>query len=62
MPFETGDRVQLSDLGRERSPRIPRTVGTVLRRLRGGRVYFVLMDGAKTPTRLHETYLEPAPD
>jgi len=58
MPFQPGDRVRLSELGRERSPRIPRTVGIVVSRAKGGRVYFVLMDGAKTPTRLHETYLE----
>jgi hypothetical protein len=56
-PLQIGDRVQLSALGLERSPRMTRTgviVGVI------GSSFEVLMDGSKVPVRLHRTYLEKA--
>jgi hypothetical protein len=52
-----GDRVRLSALGQERSPKMVRTgeiVGAV------GSSFAVLLDGAKRSLRLHFSYLEKA--
>jgi hypothetical protein len=56
-PLQIGDRVRLSALGRERSPKMTKTgvtVGAI------GSSFEVLMDGSKIPVRLHKTYLEKA--
>jgi hypothetical protein len=56
-PLQIGDRVRLSALGRERSPKMTRTgliVGAI------GSSLEVLLDGSKIPVRLHKTYLERA--
>ena len=52
-----GDRVKLSSLGEERSPRMART-GVIVGAI--GSSFEVLMDGAKIPVRLHRSYLEKA--
>ena len=52
-----GDRVRLSALGQQRSPKMIRTgeiVGAI------GSSFAVLLDGAKTSVRLHFSYLEKA--
>jgi len=55
--LQIGDRVKLSALGLERSPRMART-GAIVGAI--GSSFEVLMDGSKTPVRLHKTYLEKA--
>jgi len=56
--FSVGDRVQLSELGRDRSPLMHRT-GVVVSTSRTGTMYMVLLDGRVRPVQLHWTYLEP---
>ena len=55
--FKIGDRVQLSELGRSRSPKTPE-FGTVVRISRSGTSFAVLLDGRLRPIRLHWTYIE----
>jgi len=55
--FRIGDRVQLSELGRDRSPNM-NTTGVVVSVSRTGTVYMVLLDGRVRPVQLHWTYLE----
>jgi len=50
-----GDRVRLSALGQERSPKTVRT-GEIVRAV--GSSFEVLLDGAKRSVRLHFSYLE----
>lgn len=57
--FAAGDRVSLNELGRARSPKMRSLTGTVISI--SGRRYHVVFDGNKTFTRLHESYLQPAP-
>lgn len=54
--FEIGDRVRLSALGKQRSPRTPDRTGKILAIF--GSTYKVLMDGKVMPVRLHGSYLE----
>jgi hypothetical protein len=54
-PVQIGDRVRLSALGQERSPRMTRT-GVIVGAI--GSSFAVLLDGSKVPVRLHKTYLE----
>jgi hypothetical protein len=56
-PLQIGDRVKLSTLGQERSPRMTRT-GVIVGAI--GSSFEVLMDGGKIPVRLHRSYLEKA--
>jgi hypothetical protein len=56
--FSVGDRVQLSELGRSRSPNMT-TTGVVVSTSRTGTMYMVLLDGRARPVQLHWTYLEP---
>jgi hypothetical protein len=56
--FSIGDRVQLSELGRSRSPNMTAT-GVVMSTSRTGTMYMVLLDGRARPVQLHWTYLEP---
>jgi hypothetical protein len=57
--FLVGDRVRLSELGIARSPKIKARSGVVvaLARLNGNAIG-VLIDGNKTVTTLHRSYLE----
>jgi len=55
--LQVGDRVQLSALGQERSPRMTRT-GVIVGAI--GSSFEVLLDGSRIPVRLHKTYLEKA--
>jgi hypothetical protein len=52
-----GDRVRLSALGQQRSPKMIRT-GKIMAAVGSG--FEVLLDGAKTSVRLHFSYLEKA--
>lgn len=56
--FNIGERVQLSELGRSRSPLMIRT-GVVVSGSRTGTTYRVLLDGRRRPVLLHWSYLEP---
>jgi hypothetical protein len=61
-PFQSGDRVRLSELGRSHVPGSRTAVGTVgieKHRTAGDNVR-VLFDGSKRSIRLHHTYIEPA--
>jgi hypothetical protein len=57
-PFQIDDKVQFSELGRDRNPLIGFNQGTIVGCLKGRKVYLVLLDGNKWPTQIHETYLE----
>lgn len=58
MKFSPNDRVGFSDLGRERNPRLAEKCGTILNASGSANIYLVLLDGNRSPTRLHETYLK----
>jgi len=62
-PFQVGDRVRLSELGRARFPARRTDLGTVNaeKRKTDGNSVRVLFDGSKSALRLHESLLEPAP-
>jgi hypothetical protein len=61
--FQVSDRVRLSKLGEERSPRMETKVGTIVslkkRHKSGSGGVLVLFDDRKKPTRLHWSYVEP---
>ena len=57
--FAPGDRVTRSVLGRERTPKAKWQSGTIIKVV--GRQCYVLFDGNKRPTILHETYLHLLP-
>jgi hypothetical protein len=54
LALSVGDRVCLSDLGRQRSPRMTQT-GVITGAIGGA--FYVLLDGAKSPVRLHHSYI-----
>lgn len=56
--FEVGDRIKLNKLGVERSPRVRAHKGLIIGKTRSGFGFQVLLDGAKTATHLHYTYIE----
>lgn len=56
--FEVGDRIKLNKLGMERSPRVRAHRGRIIGKTRSGFGFQVLLDGAKTATHLHHTYIE----
>jgi hypothetical protein len=58
MPFEVGDRVRLSELGRVRAPKMSAKAGTVIGFARLSSGVKVLFDERKSPTTLHFSYLE----
>jgi hypothetical protein len=58
--FEIGDRVRLSALGRQRSPKTRETTGKIVAIF--GSTYKVVMAGKKMPVRLHGSYLEKIDD
>ena len=57
--LKPGERVRLSALGRERSPRIKNLTGIILAKTRRRDVVYVLLDGNKRPSTLHKSYIEP---
>jgi hypothetical protein len=59
-PVQLGDRVKLSELGRSRFPRAEIDVGTVVHIPKGGKFIKVHFDGNARPTKLHQSYIEPA--
>ena len=58
--FEIGDRVRLSALGRQRSPKTRERTGKIVAIF--GSTYKVAMAGKKMPVRLHGSYLEKIDD
>jgi hypothetical protein len=54
-----GERVKLTALGKERSPRIAEKVGTVIRRTPYSSIVGVLFDGNRLSTSIHKDYIEP---
>jgi hypothetical protein len=58
--IQAGGRVKLSKLGRSRFPRAHIDFGTVVHVPRGGQSVKVLFDGNTQPTRLHQSYIQPA--
>ena len=52
-----GMRVRLSDLGKERCPRLKGESGVILRRI-GPSTLRVKFDGRKSPITLHQSYIE----
>jgi hypothetical protein len=55
--LKVGDRVRLSPLGEQRSTGLRARTGVVKGRTRGNG-YYVLIDGNKTMSTLHRSYLE----
>lgn len=55
--LKIGDRVRLTRLGEERNTRLRTRTGVIRGRTRGNGFY-VLMDGNKTVSTLHSTYVE----
>jgi hypothetical protein len=56
--FKIGDRVQLSSLGRSRSPKLAERSGSVVGLARNSQSVRVLFDGRKTPALLHLSYVQ----
>jgi hypothetical protein len=52
-------RIQLSALGRARSPRMKVHTGVIVGLTDGSEGVRVMMDGSKSPITLHESYIEP---
>jgi len=59
--FWPGQRIRLSALGRARSPRIKVHTGVIVGEAPGSGVRIIL-DGSKTPMKLHKSYIEPHTD
>jgi hypothetical protein len=57
--LKPGTRIQLSALGRARSPRMKVHTGVVVGKTYGSEGVRIIMDGSKTPITLHESYIEP---
>ena len=59
-PLKIGDRVRLSALGKIRSPRTISMgrVEKIASFKKGAGTVWVLLDGCRTATRLHSSYLE----
>jgi hypothetical protein len=56
--LKIGDRVRLNALGEQSNAGLKNRTGVITGRTRGSG-YYVLMDGNKTASRLHRSYLEP---
>ena len=52
-------RIRFTELGRERHPQSRTDRGVILRMNATGSAYVVLLDGARTHTTLHHSYIEP---
>jgi hypothetical protein len=59
--FWPGQRIHLSALGRARSPRMKVHTGVIVGETLGRGVRIIL-DGSKTPMKLHKSYIEPQTD
>ena len=57
--LKPGNRVRLSALGKKRSPRLKVNTGVLVAMSRSSRSVLVLLDGNKTPTPFHKSYVEP---
>ena len=57
--LKIGDRVRLTPLGEQRNVRLRTSTGVITGRTRGNGFY-VLMDGNKTVSTLHRSYVERA--
>jgi hypothetical protein len=60
--FKSGDRIRLSQLGKERNPRMRKHHGTVIKvgsRANSSEILAVQLDGNASLTRLHRSYVEP---
>ena len=55
--FKVGDRVRLSAIGLERSPRMSRNCGVIVGVTISGSAYRVLFDDKKLAILLHKSYL-----
>jgi hypothetical protein len=55
--LKIGDRVRLTPLGEQRNGGIRTRTGVIKGRTRGNG-YYVLMDGNKTASTLHRSYIE----
>ena len=55
--IQRGTRVRLSNLGKERCPRLKSESGIILRR-NGPSTIRVQFDGRKNPVTLHQSYIE----
>jgi hypothetical protein len=55
--LKIGDRVRLTPLGEQRNARLRTRTGVIRGRTRGNG-YYVLMDGNKTVSTLHRSYIE----
>jgi hypothetical protein len=55
--LKIGDRVRLNALGEQCNGGLRTRTGVITGRTRGSG-YYVLMDGNKTPSRLHRSFLE----
>jgi hypothetical protein len=55
--LKIGDRVRLTPLGEQRNARLRTRAGVIRGRTRGNG-YYVLMDGNKTVSTLHRSYIE----
>jgi hypothetical protein len=56
--IKVGDRVRLNALGKERNPNLKGERGVVKSRTRGA-AFYILIDGNKSTSILHRTYIEP---
>jgi hypothetical protein len=57
-PFQKGDRVRLSGLGRERMPRNRATTARVVGFGRSDTRIRIVFDGSRYPVSVHVSYLE----
>jgi hypothetical protein len=55
--FKVGDRVRLSAIGLERSPRMSRNGGVVVGVASSGNAYRILFDNKKLAILLHKSYV-----
>jgi hypothetical protein len=55
--LQIGDRVRLTPLGEQRNARLRTRTGVIKGRTRGNG-YYVLLDGNKTVSTLHHSYVE----
>jgi hypothetical protein len=60
--LKCGDRFRLSELGRQRNPRVRSQFGTVISigsRATTDDVVKVILDGNASPTQMHRSYIKP---
>ena len=57
--FTPGMRIQLSALGKARSPRMKVHTGVIVGITHGSEGVRLILDGSKKPITLHKSYIEP---